>query len=373
MILSLRDKYDGSQRPRCYPSGSRPPRLAGAFTGKFRAAARSFRFGRFRIVAMRISSHFRLRDWRIKAAFQAALSRLPGGTAVNEILQRYVGGRRAATIPAAVQEQAEEFTAMLQALQECHFSLRGKRVLEIGTGWDPLNAMLAAGHGADVVTMDVVRHLKASEYSRARLLATYEAWGDKLVFTALQVEAIQRYGRGEGDVPALLSALGIIYHAPVADDFLLTLPRHSFDLIFSIAVFEHVPPRGLKDLLGGQERVLRPHALAYHDAGPGDHAVSFDPGVTYVNFLRYDGLFWRILGESALQYHNRLRASDFEKLFTDFGFQTIWSERMIDDRSCELLTGGAIVPVPRFAGYIPEDLATRRGRWIMRRKSEGKF
>lgn len=312
-------------------------------------------------------------DWRIKATVQAVLSLTPGGSRVNELLQRALGGRRHKNIQGAIETHFDEVRCMLQALERCGINLRGAHVLELGTGWDPAIALYLAGLGAKVTTMDVRRNLVSSRYGRQRLAGMFERIrSEALCFESAQIAAIQSYAEGRIEVEDLLRELGITYLAPVPDTSLVTMPPQSFDLVFSIAVFEHVPPRDLSDLMKGHDHVLKPQGLAYHDIGNGDHSTSTDSSVSCVNFLKYDGPMWRWLGENYIAYHNRLRRSDFDRLFADYGFEQQWCEHLIDERSLELLRSGRLKPVRRFAGYDIQDLATRRMRVVLARQGASK-
>lgn len=305
-------------------------------------------------------------DWRVKALVQAVLSRIPYGPSVNEVLQRVSGGRRRSRIGSTIENQVNEVRDMVRALDSIGFSLKGKKVLELGTGWEPTISMFIAGLGAHVTTIDIRRNLRASPYARDRLCGTYEMIRGETSYSAAQVAAIEQYGKGELGVEGLISALGIAYVAPVSDSYLLTLPPSSFDVVFSIAVLEHVPPKDIELLLRGQKHVLKAGGVGYHEIGPGDHAAGFDPNVSYVNFLKYDGPFWRFLGESMLQYHNRLRRSDYDRLFESLGLRQVWKKHAVCDRSRTELRSGVVRPVRRFADYEIDDLATYNVRVILK-------
>ncbi len=304
-------------------------------------------------------------DWRIKAIIQAVLSRTPGGPSMNDFLQRVAGGRRMRNLRSTIDSQLEEVRSMVRALASCGFSFKNACVLELGTGWEPTIAMCIAGLGAQVTTIDIRRNLRPSRYARIKVAETYESIRAETSFSPGQVEAIKRHADGRMEVDVLLKELNITYHAPVPDSFLLTMPERRFDLVFSIAVLEHVPPLDIELLLQGQNRVLKPQGLAYHDIGPGDHAAGFDRNVSYVNFLKYNGPFWKFMGESALQYHNRLRRSDYDQAFDAHGLKQIWTERKICERSKAELRSGIVRPIARFAAYDIEDLATYRVRVVL--------
>jgi SAM-dependent methyltransferase len=185
--------------------------------------------------------------------------------------------------------------------------------------------------------------------------------------------ALQEFVSGSARVEGLLEDFEVRYIAPAPDDLLLKMPEHSLDLVFTLAVLEHVRPTDLEMLLAGQRRVLKPDGLAYHDIGLGDHATGFDSRITYANFLQYgDGLLWKWIGENSIAYHNRLRRSDFSRRFAAHGFIELWSAPRVDPRSVEAIRSGRLRPAPRFAGYEVEDLATWRFAVVLGRRGDGR-
>ena len=124
-------------------------------------------------------------------------------------------------------------------------------------------------------------------------------------------------------------------------------------------------------ILRGQRHILRPGGLAYHDIGLGDHLTSVDSSITFSNFLQYDGWLWRYLGENRLAYHNRLRSSDFLRLFQGHGADVVWSQSRVDRRARADIDEGKLKVSDRFAGHALDDLATSRLRALMRCQPPG--
>jgi 2-polyprenyl-3-methyl-5-hydroxy-6-metoxy-1,4-benzoquinol methylase len=304
-------------------------------------------------------------DWRIKAVTQAGLAAIPGGTTVNDLLQRLVGARRPGLVQQKISSKLAELRLMLRALRECGFEVANARVLEIGTGWDPTIPIYLAGLGAQVTSVDLRRHLRATRSVREKLQATLDRVRQEVDFSERHRGAIAAFIAGHGSVEDLLTGMDIAYLAPFLDATLLSLPPLSFDLVYSIAVLEHVSPLDLDTMMHAHDHLLRPGAVAYHDIALGDHFTGVDSAITSANFLKYDGLFWRWLGENHLAYHNRLRKSDFERLFAAHGYSMRWSEHKIDQHALELIRSGRLRPIRRYADYSVEDLATWRFRAIV--------
>jgi SAM-dependent methyltransferase len=304
-------------------------------------------------------------NWRTKAVIQAVLANVPGGFTVNEMLQRLVGGRRPAQLERGIDGKLSEVAAMLDALRANGFDPRGKQVFEIGTGWDPVAALHLAALGAHVTTTDLWRHVRNTEIVRRSVERALRPMRDQLDPQRLQ--ALDAHVAGTMPIDAMLEAFGVRYMAPVPDDVMMTMPAGSFDLVFSIAVLEHVRPHDLETVMRGQQHVLKPGGLAYHDVGLGDHFAHVDANASFSNFLQFeDGPVWRLLGENSLAYHNRYRRSDFTRLFAKHGWHETWANAQVDPRSKELLTTGKLRPAKRFANYAVDDLATWRLAVVLR-------
>jgi SAM-dependent methyltransferase len=304
-------------------------------------------------------------DWRIKAVVQAILSKVPMGERVNDLLQLTLGGRKRSHLSDSIRGKLSELDCMQAALCEASFELQGKDVLEVRTGWDPIYAVYLSLLGARVTTFDVVRHLKTGSYVKRGLANLLEKVSNQIDLDKEKSAVLDSFLQREIDCETLLQALNITYVAPVRDSYLLELPASSFDMVFSMAVLEHAMPKDIEVILLGQKHILRPGGLAYHDIGLGDHFTDIDSWITFANFLKYDGSLWKYLGENRLAYHNRLRYSDFIRLFEVHDAKVIWSESFVDEKAKALISQGKLRVISRFAGYELDDLATWRLRVLL--------
>ena len=307
-------------------------------------------------------------DWRAKAALQLVLSHLPGGYALNSLLSSLVGARQAPKVKSAVQVRINGCKAMVEALESLGFQVEGRRLLEIGTGWDAIAPIYLSIMGAKVTTMDVYRHLRATSYSRKAIAAFVEVIGEdrKCRANAEQMARLYSFSRSGGSYEQLLAELDIEYLAPLGDDHLVqACGRSVFDACFSIGVLEHVARGDLTTLLEQQALVLKPGGVVYHAIGLGDHFTSVDPSITFLNFVQLEETAWnRWLCGGRLGYHNRLRRSDFMRLFRKTGWDVVWHKARVDDKALDDLMSGRLSIATCFAGYDYEDLATWRLRLV---------
>lgn len=245
--------------------------------------------------------------------------------------------------------------------QSVGFDIKGKTVLEVGTGHMvdlPTGLWLC---GAErVITVDLNPYLSRSLVAKARSIVRKNA--DRVV---------KMFG-GEDDqqfrkrlailigtkVPddRLLSEMNIDYIAP-ADAANLSLPAESVDLHVSHTVMEHIPPDVISAILREAKRVLRRGGLLIHNIDPSDHFAHDDPSISRINFLRFTEAEWNKWAGNRFMYHNRLRASDYVRLFEDSGANILKQERSVDARSKADLDNGFPLHDP-FKGIDKTELAT---------------
>lgn len=164
----------------------------------------------------------------------------------------------------------------------------------------------------------------------------------------------------------LLKHYGISYNAPVKL-FSYGIQDKSVDLIETRSTLEHVPLEDLKKNLNVFYRVLRDDGLMTHYIDYTDHYYFYDSGITPYNFLKFNSKRWAFYN-SKYHYQNRLHHSDYEKLFTDTGFEIIESHAFIPTTAQSEFSQIKISPI--FQDYKLEDLLTTRGILILK-KSNG--
>ncbi len=303
--------------------------------------------------------------WQIEAAVKQALSALPAGPRVYRLLQERMG--HLGTLDPAV--YWAERGRVLDPLEQ-DTTLVGLRLLEIGTGWHPVVALVAAARGAEsVVTMDLNRWISASTL-RAAAHAALEIVGDAPLLRMDRIGLVRKIAERELDdrAPgALLADLDIDYRAP-SDATDTGLPAGSIDLVVHTDVFEHIPPSVVDRILGETWRVLRPGGLHVARICPGDHFAERDHRITTANHLQFSDWTWRFIGGSGIAYHNRLRPLDFRESFERAGFTVINTLPRLDRNALEGMAAGRVRPHPRFARYSIDELATTSFHLIAKRR-----
>jgi len=159
-----------------------------------------------------------------------------------------------------------------------------------------------------------------------------------------------------------LSDCGIRYIAPF-DARSTGLESYSIDVITSTDVLEHIEPLTLRDILKECFRILRPGGIASFEIDYGDHYSYIDNRISMYNFLRYSDKAWSLFNPS-LHYQNRLRHSDYIKLFLAVGFHVIEDHPWIAS-SADFEYMLRLRIAKRFKAYSNDDLRILGSRVVL--------
>jgi SAM-dependent methyltransferase len=297
--------------------------------------------------------------WRYKARLQNTIAALPCSNAIYYAVQRCIGDLRNNRFDPL--EWFQVTGRALQRVQSQGVTIAGKNVLEIGTGRAVGVPMAMWLCGANrIVTVDLNRYLSpALVWASTRYLSQntqkmreiFAGLADNEMFED-RLRQIQNFS---GDLRSFLRLINTDYMAP-ADARQLPLDSSTFDLHFSYAVFEHVPPADIRAILKEAKRVLSPGGLVLHSIDLSDHFAYSDESITKINFLQFDDREWNRWAGNQYMYHNRLRAADVFRLFEECGVRVTRKAQTLDERSlCELKRGFPLDS--QFADIAPEDLA----------------
>ena len=153
------------------------------------------------------------------------------------------------------------------------------------------------------------------------------------------------------DLNHILKLCNIKYLSP-ANACSLNLKDKTIDCQFSTDVFEHIPLSILKSISLETKRILANDGILVHMIDLSDHFAYFDNSITSINFLQFSEKQWKQWAGNKFMYHNRLRASEFYKLFNEIGMKIVMKEEYIDQRALEIINRG--FPLDnRFAGPHP--------------------
>ena len=299
-------------------------------------------------------------NWRCKAAVQNCVARLPMSDAIYYALQRCAGDLRPGRFDAM--EWVRVVAEMLDWLQRNELQVSGKRVLEVGTGRAlglPVALWLCGAE--QITTVDLHRYLSSRlvqdcnhyyRQHREQIAATLGAYDFDGGFS----QRLRQLADFSGDLASFLKLICVQYYAP-ADARRLAFPDHSFDFHLSYSVLEHIPPREIVSILCEAKRLLRPGGTLLHTIDLSDHFWYGDSRICRVNFLRFSEREWERWANNKYMYQNRLRASEFLRLFGEAGLRVKGESRTIDEASLQMLRNGFPVH-DRFRSLPLEELAT---------------
>lgn len=267
------------------------------------------------------------------------------------MLQRFKGSHSQEKIELRLIELAK-LIAKVDSIRR----IDGSVVVEIGTGWSPICAVLFYLLDAKRIhTFDHVRHVHLAEVDvlgralTSKLPEIADLWSVPLESLDSKVSLLQ----GQSSLEAWLAAARISYFAP-GDATKTNLPARSVDIVFSYAVLEHVSESVIEGLTLESKRILTPQGIAYHLIGLHDH-YSFDRSISKVNFLQYSERFWAFFVKNSISFHNRLREKQFLSIFKKYGCNILEANNKVDPNDVELLKRMRIDPM--FTGMSLEELA----------------
>ena len=243
--------------------------------------------------------------------------------------------------------------SQIRALRSCGVALTGV-VLEFGTGWLPLIPLLLHLAGArKLVLTDVERLMDDTTVAAARRLVADRIDDVAEVLEQPRDQLLARLATGYD--PEYLVPWEAGGHE-----------TGSVDLIVSRAVFEHVPKHSLEQFMMQFHRVLKPGGAMCHLVDNSDHWQHIDRKLSRINFLRFgEGLLWRAAQLNPQSYQNRLRHSDYLRLFEAAGFTVALSSGEPDPKCLRDLE--TLPLAPAFRNKNPEDLAILTSLFVLRR------
>lgn len=295
--------------------------------------------------------------WWVKSVVQATLSQMPYGEALNHRLQIWNGYYQ--KFRWSVENNVRHLCNLVRTVEKFGIRIEGRTAIEVGTGWTPTLPIGLHLLGAEIHSYDHMPHLRGRNLKK--VLDLYPEFFPRISESqGLEQTVLQKrlacFRKVEKEpLRDWLNEVRIHYHAP-GDATKTGLPANSVDLHFSIAVLEHVSKANVEGMIVEAHRVLKSGGLSYHHIGLHDHLAETDSAATKINFLRFDDFTWKILGQNRIQFHNRLRRSEFLRMFEEVGFEILECQSEVDEVSLKALPTMALNK--RYRSFDALDLAT---------------
>lgn len=256
--------------------------------------------------------------WVIKLLIHFILNYIPYGEKINYFFQIIKGTHNLNRYKNLVSSEIYNFTNLQQ-----YIKIEGKKILDIGTGWNMFNPLLFYILGAEEVkTVDIKRHVRFSLVKKIIISIEFnlqlisERIGIPIEVLRIRLLHIKM----ANNINELCSLANIYYLAPYEPQ-LTDIPDQNVDIIFSHSVFEHISLPKIINLITVSKRILKRDGICYHHISLHDHFAEF--GVSSINFLKYSDGLWFFLTNNKFSYHNRLRQIEYIQLIENIGAKII--------------------------------------------------
>ncbi|MBZ5595219.1 MAG: class I SAM-dependent methyltransferase [Acidobacteriia bacterium] len=299
------------------------------------------------------------------------MSGIPGGIALNDALQKTIGGL--SNFEANIDMKViQDWLVFMRHLKNLNIDPQGLDYFEVGTGWYPTLPFCFSLAGARrVLTYDLNRHVRPNW--TFRMLQCLEKHLPAIAAASNRpIEDVWRDYRKlrlETKLNTLLAAARIEYRAP-ADAGSTGLPDGCTDVVYSNSVLEHVLAADIPRLMREARRLLRLNGIAIHSANCGDHYAYFDRDITAINYLAYSDGAWAFW-QNRLLYQNRLRPEDFARIATQAGF--IMRHCYFTPKQHLIDALPSIRIAPEFQHYSPEQVCSTSVDLLLDRGSNGNY
>lgn len=205
-------------------------------------------------------------------------------------------------------------------------------LVELGTGWIHWFGLYLALHAEvdfhlelyDVWDNRQLDALKASFAKLAVLLEQDDPFGDNLRTGLASIQAADSFDD-------LYNRFNANYTID-SEGSLAGYPLETFDAVTSFHVMEHIGRGLIEQSISDMYRMLKPGGYCIHQIGIDDHLAHYDNSVSKKNYLRYSLSGRKYLFENVVQYHNVLQCADYQRFFSNAGFDIIEVQR----ESCDI-------------------------------------
>ncbi len=307
-----------------------------------------------------------MKKWIVKAAIQKTISWLPFKHRLNHLFQKHV--TKGAFLTDELFEDKLIHCATHVAAFEKYATIEKDSALEIGTGWYPIVPIgLYLTGFSNIVSIDISPLVsresviaavdRYSEYDRSGRLSAFLSKVDKT-----RLEKARELASGGLSAFELMKEMGI--RLVIGDAGSTNSQDDSFCLIHSNNTLEHIYPRVLRRIFSEFKRILHPKGVMSHSIDMSDHFAHLDKSITNFNFLKFSDRQWKLI-DNSIQPQNRLRISDYERLFRESGFEIL--ERK--DRTGTVDQLRSFSPAKRFLSYAEKDLLATHSHLVCRKRN----
>jgi SAM-dependent methyltransferase len=294
--------------------------------------------------------------WILKALVQKAISLLPYRHKINHLFQRHV-------TKGVILDQ-EYFLNRITHARD-HLEIYRKKTgnkypnktLELGTGWYPIVPIYFFLAGSDeVFSVDIVDYSNPKSI-RKTIEVFVDSFDNGLLKSDKEGLVMQRI-----DILKEIANSKKVFDGGILKELNIKLVKMNamntdfdcnyFDLIHSNNTLEHIPEPIIRVIFNEFGRILSTKGVMSHFIDHSDHFAHFDHSISIYNFLQYSDFQWKII-DNAIQPQNRMRVTDYQKIFNETGFiHQLYCHREGDKKVLE-----SIKLHKKYGAYSMDDIA----------------
>lgn len=277
-------------------------------------------------------------NYKFKAFIQNTISKLPSRISYSTyfLIQKKFGNLKNIN-PFSSLKRGYKIIKILKEIDE---NIENKRFIEVGTGRAPILPLSLFLHDAqEITTVDLNPYLSHYVWEESLLWISKNKHFIKEVFPFINPEKldfISNYKSKKNMLIPFLNQIGINYLAP-CDATNLPFEQNSFDFHISSNVFEHIPKSILEGIMEESKRIVVKEGTFIHGIDYSDHFSHSDKNISPINFLKFSSEEFNSLAGNRYMYMNRMRDDDFQELFDNLKFNTVYKEEEINEGLLKLL------------------------------------
>ena len=277
-------------------------------------------------------------NYKFKAFIQNTISKLPSKISYKTyfLIQKKFGNLKNIN-PYKKLKRGYKILEIIKKIEEDY---KGKRFIEIGTGKAPILPLSLYLHDAkEITTIDLNPYLSHYVWDRSISWISQIRSFLKKEFPLINHEKLDFISEKKvknNQLKSFLNEIGIKYLAP-CDSTNLPFEENYFDFLISSTVLEHIPRKIIKGIMKESKRILSCDGTLIHGIDYSDHFSHSDKNISPINFLKFNQKDFNSLANNRYMYMNRMRDDDFQELFDNLEFNTIFKEKEIDKELIKLL------------------------------------
>lgn len=205
-----------------------------------------------------------------------------------------------------VKKKYNTFLELNKILGQLDYSLKGKEIVELGTGWIPILPyyFYYLGRAKKIQTYDINEHISVEK------VIEFNAYFEKEFNIETQTDSSKKI-----PIPKQIT------YYPNTNFITEKIEPNSVDVFFSRYVLPHVLEPTLTEIIKKAHAILKKNGLMIHFLSMSDLRSHGDSSLSMWDFLQYSEEEWKKIS-TRFDPHNRWRLPRYLELFESIGFET---------------------------------------------------